>query len=145
MGIRPKYKTKQQEIILDFLKSKKDGHVTIADMNDHIRDMGLSVGQSTIYRQMDKLVEEGLVNKYIVDVNSSACYEYIGDESEEEKVSCIHLKCENCGRLIHLKCNEMQELENHLLGRHNFKIDPSRTVLYGICEKCQEEETKKTE
>ncbi|MCR4616740.1 MAG: transcriptional repressor [Lachnospiraceae bacterium] len=142
MGIRAKYKTKQQEIILSYLKENKDGHVTIADMCDHIRNMGLSVGQSTVYRQMDYLVEEGLVNKYIIDVNSPACFEYVGDGHEDEQIACIHLKCETCGKLIHLKCSEMQELEHHLFGTHNFKIDPTRTVLYGICEKCQNQKTE---
>ncbi len=142
MAIRSKYKTKQQEIIIGYLISSKGNHVTISDICDHIHEQGLSVGQSTIYRQMDHLVEEGIVNKYVVDVNSPACFEYVGEENDDEQTPCVHLKCEKCDKLIHLKCNEMQELEHHLLGHHNFKIDPARTVLYGICEKCQKEITE---
>ena len=34
------YRTKQREIILDYLKQCKDGHVTIDEVTDHLKNAG---------------------------------------------------------------------------------------------------------
>ena len=31
---------------------------------------------------------------------------------------------------------EIEEFENHILSHHNFKVDPAKTVFYGLCENC---------
>ena len=56
--------------------------------------------------------------------------------------TCFHCKCEKCGKLIHLHCEELQEIQSHLLGEHGFQLDPRRTVLYGLCEGCRAEGVK---
>ena len=35
-----------------------------------------------------------------------------------------------------LECHMLDELSQHLEGAHGFRIEPSRTVLYGLCAKC---------
>lgn len=47
-----------------------------------------------------------------------------------------HVKCESCGRLVHLQCKEVSELWNHLLEKHSFKMNPQMTVIYGQCGNC---------
>ena len=54
--------------------------------------------------------------------------------------SCFHCKCEKCGKLIHLHCEDVVKLEQHLMESHGFQMDPCRTVFYGICEECQKSE-----
>ena len=74
--------------------------------------------------------------KYIIDTNSPACFEYTGADSHAHGDACYHLKCEKCGRLIHLSCDEMGCMGSHLLTEHGFKLDPRRTVFYGLCSEC---------
>ncbi len=78
----------------------------------------------------------GLVAKYNVNGTSSACFEYLGAEEHCHKTSCFHCKCEKCGKLIHLHCEDVVKLEQHLMESHGFQMDPCRTVFYGICEDC---------
>ena len=104
------YKTKQMTEILTFLKSVQGRHVTVNEICDFFREKGISVGTTTIYRQLEKMVKEGLVAKYVIDGSSSACFEYIGDHGEEHE-NCYHCKCEKCGKLIHLQCNEVEILK----------------------------------
>ena len=137
VNTRSKYKTKQRGLIIDCLKSAPDGHVTAGDIVSYFRSRGDSVGQSTIYRQLESMVDEGIVSKQIIDKNSPACFEYIGSESHVHSESCFHCKCEKCGKLIHMHCDELEEMEKHILKDHAFKIDPRRTVFYGICENCK--------
>ena len=78
--------------------------------------------------------------KYNVDGTSSACFEYLGAEEHCHKTSCFHCKCEKCGKLIHLHCEDVVKLEQHLMDSHGFRMDPCRTVFYGLCEECRSAE-----
>lgn len=136
MNPRPKYKTKQKEILLGYLETVPGVHITAGDVCEYFRERGTPIGQSTIYRQLESLVDEGIINKYIIDSGSPACFEYVGADSHEDAEICFHCKCEKCGRLIHLRCDELEGVQAHLLSEHSFKIDPVRTVFYGLCERC---------
>ena len=76
----------------------------------------------------------------LIDGSSSACFEYLGAEEHCHKTSCFHCKCEKCGKLIHLHCEDVVKLEQHLMESHGFQMDPCRTVFYGICEDCRKSE-----
>ena len=134
------YKTKQMTEILTFLKSVQGRHVTVNEICDFFREKGISVGTTTIYRHLEKMVKGGLAAKYVVDGSSSACFEYLGAEEHCHKTSCFHCKCEKCGKLIHLHCEDVVKLEQHLMESHGFQMDPCRTVFYGICEDCRKSE-----
>jgi Fur family ferric uptake transcriptional regulator len=136
MGPRSRYKTKQRERLLAYLETVPGAHITVGDVCAYFKDRGDQIGQSTVYRQLESLVDEGLVNKYIIDGLSPACFEYIGADSHTDAEVCYHCKCEKCGTLIHLHCEELEELRSHMLTEHRFRIDPKRTVFYGLCERC---------
>lgn len=137
MNTNGKYKTKQRERLLIYLKTMAGAHITVNDVCEHFQEIGEPIGQTTIYRQMERLVDEGVVNKYIIDGNSPACFEYIEPKEHVEMEGCFHCKCEKCGKLIHLHCDEMAQMQRHLGIEHQFVLDPKRTVLYGLCEECR--------
>lgn len=140
MNSKSQYNTRQHEEILEYLKTIEGEHVTAGDVYRHLLDAseeGKKIGQATVYRQLDRLVDEGLVDKYIIDQNSPACYEYIGTESCGEGL-CVHGKCLKCGKLFHLHCDEIKELEEHLKEHHGFTPDFRHTVIYGICDECRD-------
>ncbi|MBO4863126.1 MAG: transcriptional repressor [Eubacterium sp.] len=140
MNNKSQYKTKQRAELTAYLMSVPGKHVTAGDVCDHFAKQGRPIGLTTVYRQLDKMVAEGLVNKYNLEPGSPACYEYIDSEHHSDgHVSCYHCKCEKCGKLIHLHCEEIEELIKHLAKEHSFQIDSKRTVLYGICEDCRED------
>ncbi len=136
------YKTKQRQAILDFLIENKDKHVTAASISDHLERDGARVGTTTIYRHLDKLLEQGLVRKYTVDGTTSACFQY-ADQNEQCK-NHFHLKCEKCGKLIHLNCSHTAQLCSHIFDEHGFEINNYRTVFYGICKGCKENQAEET-
>lgn len=135
MNNRSRYMTKHSAEVAAYLKSRNGEHITAQDVCDHFRAIGNPISTTTVYRQLERLVEEGTVNKYIIDASSPACFEYSGHE-EAEHTSCYHCKCEKCGRLIHLHCHEIEALFFHMEQEHHFRLDPSRTVFYGICQEC---------
>ena len=140
MSTHSSYNTKQKELLIDYLKASPDVHITAGDVVDHLRKQGCSIGQSTVYRQLERLVDEGVITKYTIDANTPACFEYVGKDSHEDPKWCFHCKCERCGRLIHLHCSELSSIGAHLAADHGFYLNPMRTVFYGLCDACAEAE-----
>ena len=137
MAKKAQYKTKQMTELLTFLKSVPDSHVTVNDISSYFKDQGIQIGTTTVYRHLERLVSEGVVAKYVVDGTSSACFEYIGEQEHAPAPSCYHCKCEKCGKLIHLHCDEVESLRQHMAEHHDFEMDSLRTVFYGVCSECR--------
>lgn len=135
MGII-KYKTKQQELLLSCFKAMQGRHFTAEDVSAYFQKKNISIGIATIYRQIEKFVAMGVVQKYFLGEQNAACFQYMGEECHKE-VSHFHLKCEKCGTLIHLECHDLEQLSSHLMAEHGFALDPFRTVFYGLCENCR--------
>ena len=138
MSERNSYNTKQRGDIADYLRSLGGKHVTAAEVCEHFKKIGKPIGTATVYRRLERMVEEGVVGKHIVDSNSPACFEYIGEGAHAgEEGECFHCKCESCGKLIHLHCGELSDISRHLMAHHDFAVDPMRTVFYGVCDDCK--------
>lgn len=137
MSVKVKYRTKQREELLSYLESVPGIHLTVSDICARLQEMGSPMGQTTVYRQLESLLDEGLVNKYTLDAKCPACYEYIPRDSHAAP-SCFHCKCYICGKLYHLHCPELESISSHLLEEHHFLLDQRRTVFFGLCEQCQQ-------
>ena len=138
MGNKTAYQTRQHDELLTYLKSTSGQHLTVNDVLVYFKTKGINIGTTTIYRQLEKMVNQGIVTKYIIDHESPACFEYVGTNSHHEG-GCYHCKCEKCGKLVHMHCEEIPQLQKHVKEHHGFIIDPLRTVFYGICENCASE------
>lgn len=132
------YKTKQQELLLCYLEEHKGLHFTAEDVRAHFAQKEISMGTATIYRHLERMVAEGSLNKYVIDEHSAACFEYTGcqGDGKSKKEQHFHLKCEQCGALIHLECEELCQIRTHLFKNHGFILNPLRTVFWGLCASC---------
>ena len=135
MNVRNQDNTRQRSRLLEYMQAVPGEHFTAKDVCDYFQTCGTPIGVATVYRQLERMVEEGLVNKYIIDANSPACFEYV-DRQATCGEECFHCKCEKCGKLIHLHCEELVQIRSHLKEEHHFTLDPLRTVFYGLCEDC---------
>ncbi|HAB93306.1 MAG TPA: Fe2+/Zn2+ uptake regulation protein [Lachnospiraceae bacterium] len=141
MGTRISYKTKHRDQILDVLHESGQEHMTAGQIHERLRARGISIGAATVYRQLDKLVEEGAVNKYMVDAVTGACYEFKGEQGAES--AYVHGKCEKCGKVVHLGRKSLEAVMRTLSDSENgsgFELDCSRTLFYGICRDCRRQE-----
>lgn len=135
------YNTKQKQIIYDFLLQNKDRLLTCDEIADSLKSSGTPVGKATLYRYLDSLVASEDARKILDGDKKSAAYQLINHE-----LNCkhhMHLKCVMCGELEHLGCEFMDAVGEHILSHHNFRIDNSKTVIYGLCGKCSEKEQGK--
>ena len=103
MTRRSTYQTRQMKELREFLASTDGKHVTVKDICRYFDEAGRPVGTATVYRNLEKLVEEGIVAKYSADPSDSACFSYIGSGEECCHPVCFHLKCQKCGNTIRMK------------------------------------------
>lgn len=133
MAQRTQYKTRQMNELLSYLKTVQGSHVTVNDIRSHFTQEGISIGTTTVYRLLERMVSQGVAAKYAVD--GIAYFEYTGGQSDLPET--YHCKCENCGKLFHLQCDEVAGLGQHILEHHGFEMNTVRTVFYGICGECR--------
>lgn len=126
------YNTKQKDLILNTIKNQKH-EFTIKDIYDKVKD---STGLTTIYRLVDKLVDEGKISKTIGN-NNVTYYQYLIDCNE---INHFYLKCDNCGKMDHVDCDCIDEMSSHISNEHHFKLNKKNIIINGICEKCLKKE-----
>lgn len=131
------YKTRQSAVIEQLLQDNRDRHLTAEEVYRLLRAQGESVGQTTVYRHLEKLCALGTVRKYRSG-DGGACFQLA--ESREGCHTHYHLKCTACGKLLHAQCSFLNALSEHILAEHQFVVDGSKTVLYGLCADCAQKE-----
>ena len=130
------YTTKQQQAILRCLEQRAEDTFTAADLAEDLRRMDCPVGMATIYRQLERLEGEGRIHRFPTE--EGACFQYC--PHTETSHDCFLLRCESCGRIVHLDCTHLDALCHHLASEHHFRIDARQTVLTGMCQSCAEQE-----
>ena len=128
MSKHKSYNTKQKDIILEVIKKQKH-EFTIKDIYDEIKD---EVGLTTIYRLVDKLIDDNILTKSISRDNIT----YYQHLKECEAKNHFYLKCDKCGELIHIDCDCIEHLSTHIFKNHKFKTNKEHVIINGICQKC---------
>ena len=103
--MKQEYSTKQRSAILEIV-SNSSTHVTATEIIDYLKSKGASASVATVYRTLTKLEQEGVVKKMNFGDSRGACYQYTKDS---ECTQHFHLKCVECGELIHLSCDFLQK------------------------------------
>ena len=124
-----RYNTKQKDNILKIIENK-DKQFTIKSLYDELNG---SVGLTTIYRLVNNLVNENILNK-IISKDNITYYEYLKTCKNKNH---FYLKCDNCLKLIHIDCDCIEKLENHILEEHSFNINNQNIIINGLCKNCR--------
>lgn len=132
MGIKmaeTKYKTKQRDEILRFFMDNEDKCFTAREVC-----AGVKAGEATVFRTISSLVADGRLKRYSGGRGEGAYYQFNSCTAADH----IHLKCLECGKLIHMDCSFMADVLDHFREHHGFIVNCEKTVIYGLCEACAE-------
>lgn len=129
------YNTRQRQAVLRCLERRPEEALTACEIAEVLRRDQCPVGLATVYRQLERLEETGRVHR--VDTGEGALYQFCVHGGAR---ACFLLRCEACGRMVHLDCSHLEELCQHLAADHRFRVDPRRTILTGLCDVCGGEE-----
>lgn len=134
--MQPKYKTRQREEILSFLRQRPERCFTAKEVREKLLEEGLPLGEATVYRTLDLLCQNGALKRFGAGQGKSATYQYACQNPACEHH--LHLKCRSCGVLYHMECRRFAPLWEHLLENHGFQVSQADSILYGVCSACLE-------
>ena len=132
--MRGEYNTRQRREMMQYLSGHGREHYSVDGFVEAMKQEGVAVGKTTVYRFLESLAEQGKARKYLSAQGDVSFYQYLEDDSDCD--AHFHLLCARCGELYHVECAYMGELTRHVFAAHGFEIDPRQTVLMGICGKC---------
>lgn len=131
-----RYQTEQKRIILAYMKAHSEEAFTIEELCRRLKEepeITAVPGKSTVYRIMPKLVEEGLVKRFVRGNSRQFLYQMVCGEHCSRH---LHMKCSVCGKLYHMEDTESEALFLQVMKKHHFQLDEGKTVLFGHCEGC---------
>lgn len=111
------------------MKQHIDHQFTANDIASSIE----SVSLSSVYRNLDKMLSDGIIQRFQKDKSRKFVYQYM---AHADCYRCLHLKCSRCGEITHMNINLVDELLAQTELKNKFHIDINKTVLLGYCENC---------
>ena len=128
------YKTKHKDEIVGLLSAQSDASFSAGDIYESLVAEGIAISKSTVYRQLDSLIEAGLIKRFYSSSNDEYCYRYVG--SECKKIDYYTFHCEKCGKVVNVSKEDLGSLSTLLLSKYSFNIKAENSVLSGVCEGC---------
>jgi len=119
-------KTKQRELILEYLKSVKT-HPTAEIVFQQIKNNCPNITLATVYRNLNLLADEGEILK--LEINKE--YRYDADNSSHQ-----HGICKKCGHIFDFFQYEISRYALKKLKHDNFKPKTVVIIFSGECEDC---------
>ena len=124
------YNTEKRSKIIALLSESGGRAFTTDELAEAICPDGS--GRSSVYRIVAQLCREGALRKITDSQSRRTTYQYLG---QHECTEHLHLKCNECGRLIHLDHETSHLLESKIKAIKGFSIDDG-SMLFGRCEDC---------
>ena len=116
--------TSQKDVILNALS--KLNHPTADELLSEIIKEEGSFSKATLYRNLAKFIEDGLVEKVYLEEDAV--------RYEISKGFHYHLICTKCGRVDNLVLPKPLSLPAKLLG---YEIEGHTLIFKGVCPNCQ--------
>ena len=125
--------TKQREVVFEALLDNVDSHLTPEELHEIIENKDKDIGIATVYRTLLLFEDLGIIYKLNFDDNKYR-YELI---SEEESHHHHHLICTKCNNIQELKFDLLENMEEDIEKKYNFKIKDHSLKFFGLCSNCQ--------
>ena len=127
--------TPQRRAILNGFLQNEGRHLTVEEIYDDVKEQCPEIGLATVYRTVLLLEEMGII--YRLDLEDGcARYELV---HENENHRHHHLVCSNCGDVIEVEEDLLENIENIIETQYNFKIMDHSVKFFGMCSKCKSE------
>ncbi len=119
--------THQREVILEELRAVTS-HPTADELYDQIRQRLPRISLATVYRNLEWLTDQGLVQKIEVGGRQKRF-----DGNPEKH---YHIRCLNCGKVDDIELAPIQTLETSVEGQCGYRILGHRLEFQGLCPAC---------
>lgn len=107
------------------------GHHTLEEFYQYVQTLDSSIGQTTVYRTLKLLCAAGLAAEIHL-TDTVAHYEIVNAGTHHD-----HLTCVNCGKIVEVYDNNIEQLQKSIAERYGFTLLGHFHVLYGLCSECR--------
>lgn len=125
--------TKHRIAILEVLV-KNDFPLTAEKIYLTLKENGISISLSTVYRVLETLVEKDLAIRSNFTDENKAVYEINQNKHRH------HLLCVTCRKVLQVDGCPIEEYEKLLEDRFGFTVKGHKLEVYGTCASCKEKE-----
>lgn len=136
------YNTKIKKKILEFFEQDSENTYSAKDIYSSLLEKGEKVNITTVYRNLDLMTGDGVLIRFQDSKCEKAIYKFSGAGGHCR--SHLHMKCVECGLVVHLNCHFMHEIEEHVKKEHGFTLMCSNSVIYGLCKNCESKKNEET-
>ncbi len=134
---RGRYRSKYAKEVAALFEGNAGKALSAGDAYLMLTAAGSRIGQTTVYRSVCRLAEEGVLTPIRGQGDRDTRYIYCCEKSDH-----YHLICTECGRVRHLSCDMLKTLYLHIEEEHGFSVLREKTSLYGICSACKRDRMK---
>ena len=123
--------TRERLVLFDEI-FERHGHVDAEDLLAGMRSRGVKISRATVYRNLDLLVDCGVVRKYRLG-RDRFLYEHVHGGQQHD-----HLVCTDCGRVAEFVSPGITALQAEICRAHQFRPDHHTLQISGLCNACAE-------
>ncbi len=109
-------------------------HFVPDDILFKLRQKGIRLSRATVYRTLDRFIEEGKVIRHWLDQNSFV-YEWVDRPHHD------HMVCLRCRKMIEFSLEEIERIQMEICKEHGFVPLTHTMLLFGYCDTCMKERT----
>jgi len=119
--------SKQRQLILSMVLDN-DSHPSAKTIYDDLKDTCPSLSLGTVYRNLNFLVDKGLIRKVVLPGQDTR-YDYnLGNH--------FHFICDKCSTIYDFETSADLKHEFEHLKKLGFKPKHNELITYGICKDC---------
>ena len=113
---------------------RQHGHIDAERLFDALLERGVKISRATVYRNLELLVECGLVRKHRLG-HRRYLYEHVHPGQRHD-----HLVCRRCGRVVEFVSRGISALQREIARAHGFHPSEHTLQISGICLECARSE-----
>jgi Fur family ferric uptake transcriptional regulator len=121
--------TGERLVLLDEV-FRQHGHIDAEELLAAVQERGMKISRATVYRNLDLLVESGLVRKQRLG-RRRFLYEHIHGGQRHD-----HLVCTACGRVVEFVSPGIAALQAEICRAHGFQAGIYSLQINSICRGC---------
>ncbi len=125
----PRRLTRQRAAITQALQ-RAEGFRTAQELHDELRRSGDRVGLTTVYRELQSLVQAGLIDALSKPAGETI-YRMCGSDEHHH-----HLVCRSCGLSVEVASEDVEGWARRTAASHGFTSVVHVAELYGLCSRC---------
>lgn len=126
--------TRQRQAVVKLFLDMQP-HITAEALYQRLQGQNHPIGLATVYRTLNLLCQWGLAQQRQFG-HGPALYELHEDLHAHRHHD--HLICTQCGKIIEFKEPRIEELQDEVARRYDFRIEHHKHELYGLCADCHQ-------